>query len=132
MLYDAWWGGEQGPRHSNEDSMLTAELKFTSPAMRDKVVHLFAVIDGHGGAGCSSWLASTLEGHVRASPAWKLDGIPLGDRLRFALKFAIERAEAQFLEVAAAEGDKSGACLVISLFCEGHICVVSFASTLSL
>jgi hypothetical protein len=114
----------RGPRHHNEDGMLSAVLKFTSPAMRDKDVHLFAVIDGHGGSGCSLWLVGSLESCVRASPSWKLDGIPLGDRLRLALKFAIERAEAQFLEVAAVEGDKSGACLVISLFCEGHLCVV--------
>ncbi|KAG5192415.1 phosphatase 2C-like domain-containing protein [Tribonema minus] len=99
--------------------------------MESKQISCFAVFDGHGGSRCSQWLADNLEEDLRCADSWRQEGLTLPKRLKGALVQALKRAEYKYLDLAFKESDHSGACVVVGLYCEGHVCVANVGDCLA-
>ncbi|KAG5175265.1 phosphatase 2C-like domain-containing protein, partial [Tribonema minus] len=118
-----------GPRHAgNEDAILIEADVFSGCDACDRLVGLFGVFDGHGGASCSAMAKRIFPLHFRESQTWEsLRGAVPGDAtavervLVAALEDAFAKTCRQFEAFAEAHGDNSGACALVVAVCDGVV-----------
>jgi hypothetical protein len=77
----------------------------------------FGIYDGHGGVSCADFLRDNLHQYVIKDPTFPSNP-------KEALRRGFEAAEARFLELASASGDKSGSCAVVLLIV-GDMCYLA-------
>mmetsp|Transcript_3445 Transcript_3445/g.4456 ORF Transcript_3445/g.4456 Transcript_3445/m.4456 type:complete len:323 (-) Transcript_3445:474-1442(-) len=89
-----------------------------------------AVIDGHGGPGCSNYIQSNLNWIIQEVLS-SHKGIPdVKSRLSQMASKVLGRLEEEFLKIAEQNSDSSGACIVLSLSTARYTCIANIGDCL--
>lgn len=120
-----------GPLHENEDRHTFFVLKNPMGSLYGNVA-CFGVFDGHGGHNCAQYLATHLESYMEESYAWKAEGLELPEKLQLAVEESLERAEEDYCELSLEDGDRSGACIIFGVMCDGYVCVANVGDALGI
>jgi len=94
-------------------------------------VSCFAVIDGHGGHGCSDFLSKNLLIALEECSAFQEFGDEIPTNLMKGAKQVFRYLETKFESAASQIGDTSGACAVVAFIYQTYLCVANIGDCLA-
>mmetsp|Transcript_24092 Transcript_24092/g.31261 ORF Transcript_24092/g.31261 Transcript_24092/m.31261 type:complete len:323 (-) Transcript_24092:562-1530(-) len=89
-----------------------------------------AVIDGHGGPGCSNYIKNNLNRIMQEVQSSHTGITDVKLRLSCMASKVLERLEVEFIKFAQDNSDPSGACIVLSLSTERYTCIANLGDCL--